>query len=230
MEFNCLIVAPHPDDAEIGMGGTLAALIAAGKKVVLADLTNGEPTPFGTPEKRASEWAAASKILGLQERINLGLTNRELQDNISSRRVVAEVIRKYRPEVLFIPYFEDAHPDHIAASQLVTAARFYAKFEKSDLAYEPYYPRKVIHYFSTHLRVKFEPTFIFDISQHIDAKLAAIRAYRSQFDENPKNRGAIEHIRVNNAFWGQQAGCQFGEPFVCREQVKLSSVEALLNV
>src|SRR5262249_49901534 len=122
-----LVIAPHPDDAELGMGGTLLLLKAHGAKVGVLDLTNGEPTPYGSPEIRERETAAATQILGLDWRGNLALPNRSLVHDLDARREVAGMLRQLRPRWLFAPYWEDAHPDHVAASTLVDAARFWAK-------------------------------------------------------------------------------------------------------
>ena len=174
--MNILALGPHPDDVEIGMGGTVLALRAAGHAVTLCDLTNGEPTPIGTPERRAREAAAAASLLGVR-RVTLEFPNRYLQDTVEARNRVAEVIRDVRPDLLFVPYWEDAHPDHIAAAALGEAARFYAKLTKTTIAGEPHYPRRVIHFLSTHYRLHVRPSFIIDISAHIDTKMAAVSAY-----------------------------------------------------
>lgn len=228
--FDFMIVAPHPDDGEIGMGGTMAALVSQGASVVLVDLTDGEPTPYGTPEIRAAESAAASKALGLVHRVQVGIKNREVFDNVINRKKLAEVIRQFRPKVLFGPYWEDAHPDHIEACKLVEGARFYAKLSKSDMIGEPHYPTKLLHFFSTHIRLSFKPSFIFDISQVIDNKIAAIECYKSQFANNPKNQGVIESVKDENAFWGRQIRCAYGEPFLCRESLGVGSEETLLEL
>lgn len=131
-----LIFAPHPDDAELAMGGTIAKLIANGHAVTVCDLTDGEPTPFGSREIRARETAAATAVLGVR-RLNAGLVNRELRDDLASRRVLAGIIRAEQPEVVFSPYPRDAHPDHIAATALVRDARFEAKYVKTDLPGAP---------------------------------------------------------------------------------------------
>jgi bacillithiol biosynthesis deacetylase BshB1 len=225
-----LIVASHPDDAEIAMGGTIAALISQGATVAVLDLTNGEPTPFGTPERRATETKRASEILGVQRRILLDIKNREIFDTVENRMKVAEVIRELRPNILFGPYWEDAHPDHLEACKLVEGARFYAKFSKSSMKYEPFYPKKLFHYFSTHIRVRFQPSFIFDISGHIEQKMESLKAYASQFSENPKNAHVIESIRTQNGFWGSQIGANFGEPFVCRETLAVSMKSSLFDI
>src|SRR5262245_55268315 len=128
-----LVIAPHPDDAELGAGGAILLLKSQGVKVGVLDLTDGEPTPLGSPEIRKAETEAATRILGLEWRGNLGLRNRFLQADMESRHKLAGVIRQLRPHTLLAPYWEDAHPDHVAASALVDGARFWAKLTKSDL-------------------------------------------------------------------------------------------------
>ena len=110
-ELDALVIAPHPDDAELGMGGAILKMLAAGKKIGVLDLTSGEPTPFGSDEIRAAETAAATKVLGLTWRGNLGLPNRSLEATLEAREKLAGVIRLTRPRWLFAPYWTDAHPD-----------------------------------------------------------------------------------------------------------------------
>jgi LmbE family N-acetylglucosaminyl deacetylase len=124
-----MCVGAHPDDVEMGMGGTVALLVDQGYDVLILDLTNGEPTPYGSPEIRKKESEEAAKVLGVK-RITLDLPNRYLEDTIENRKKIAAIIRDFRPKYIFAPYFEDAHPDHIAASKLVDASRFYAKLTK----------------------------------------------------------------------------------------------------
>ena len=116
--LDILVIAPHPDDAELGAAGAILKFKAEGLKVGILDLTSGEPTPYGSLEKRAAETAAATKILGLDWRQNLGLPNRSLEATLEARRELAIVFRHTRPRWLFAPYWGDAHPDHIAATQL----------------------------------------------------------------------------------------------------------------
>ena len=120
--LDILIIAPHPDDAELGMGGAILGFLAQGLQVGILDLTTGEPTPHGSLETRAAETAAASKILGIAWRKNLGLPNRSLEPTLEARAALAGVIRQEKPRWLFAPYWVDAHPDHLAATQLVEAA------------------------------------------------------------------------------------------------------------
>src|SRR5437016_4141817 len=181
MDLDYLAIAAHPDDAELGMGATLRALTASGAKVGILDLTSGEPTPQGTPELRAQETAAASAILQLAWRGNLGLPNRSLIADLDARARLAEVLRKLKPRVLLTHFWEDSHPDHVAASALVDAARFWAKLTKTDLSGAPHYPEHVYYYFSVHLRLHPTPSFVMDISEHIDTKMRALQCYESQF-------------------------------------------------
>jgi bacillithiol biosynthesis deacetylase BshB1 len=230
MEDIVLVVAPHQDDAEIGMGGTICALRASQVRVVILDLSDGEPTPYGSVAIRARETEAASKILGVEERILLGLSNRQIFDTVENRNKIAEVIRRIKPSVIFAPYWEDAHPDHVQASALVDAARFYSKFVKTELAHEPWYPRTQLYFFSTHLRVKAQPSFIYDVSAFLGQKMSAIRAYESQFVTHPGNASRLEAIETEARYWGAQVGVAAGEPFVCREHIRILSVHALCGV
>jgi LmbE family N-acetylglucosaminyl deacetylase len=129
--LDVLVIAPHPDDAELGMGGTIGLLLEQGRRVGVLDLTDGEPTPRGSPEIRARETAAASAALGLEWRENLGLPNRRLRATLAARGQLAGVIRRTRPRWLFAPHWVDAHPDHVAATRLAEAARFWAKLIRS---------------------------------------------------------------------------------------------------
>src|SRR5258708_21504622 len=138
--LDILVVAPHPDDAEIGVGGTLLRSKSQGLSVGVLDLTSGEPTPHGSLEMRARETAAATEILKLDWRDNLGLANRSLEPTLAARRALAGVFRTVRPKGIFAPYWEDVHPRHVAASQLAEPPRFWANLTTSDLAGEPHSP------------------------------------------------------------------------------------------
>ncbi|MEY4669110.1 MAG: Mycothiol S-conjugate amidase [Pseudomonadota bacterium] len=230
MESVALVISPHPDDAEIAMGGTIASLIEQGVKVVVVDLTNGEPTPHGSVETRAREAAAASQILGISDRRLLPLKNREVFDTVENRKIVAGLIRDVRPDILFGPYGDDVHPDHVQAAALVESARFYAKLVKSDLPHAPWYPRKHFHFFSTHIKTRFQPSFVFDISSYLNKKMAAIEAYESQFIAHAGNRRRLEEIRTEALYWGHQVGVAAGEPFVCRELIKVGTSSSLFHL
>jgi bacillithiol biosynthesis deacetylase BshB1 len=219
-----LAVGPHPDDVEIGMGGTILALRAQGHEVTICDLTNGEPTPIGTPQRRVKEAAEAAEVLGVP-RTTRDMPNRYLMDTVDNRMQVAEVIRRVRPDIMFIPYWVDAHPDHVAAATLCEAARFYGKLTKTTLPGEPYMPPRVLHFFSTHYRLHPDPAFVFDISAYVDRKLTAIRAYTSQFGPERGNEEFFEDLRMWKRYFGDLIGRESGEPFACREKVGLRGLD-----
>jgi bacillithiol biosynthesis deacetylase BshB1 len=229
-ELDYLVIAPHPDDAELGAGGGILSLKAQGARVGILDLTDGEPTPHGNPEIRRKETEAASAILGIDWRANLGLVNRSVSADLESRRQLAIVLRQVRPRILLAPYWEDAHPDHVAASALVDAARFWAKLTKTDMPGQPHYPQRIIYYFSVHLRLHIQPSFVLDVSAYHEAKMRVLACYRSQFIEGrPQNPPTfLDQQRDRAHYWGWTIGTQFGEPFLCREEVGLHNLGALV--
>jgi bacillithiol biosynthesis deacetylase BshB1 len=228
--LDILVIAPHPDDAELGMAGAILKFKSEGQKVGVLDLTSGEPTPFGSLEKRAAETAAATKILGLDWRQNLGLPNRSLEATLEARKQLASVIRQTRPKWLFAPYWVDAHPDHVAATQLVEAARFWAKLSKTDMPGEPWHPQRIYNYYCVHLKHAAQPAFVLDISQYWEQKLAAIRCYHSQFIEGRSTDPPtfLDQLRDEAAYWGKSIGVRYGEPFHCREPIGLTSMHELV--
>jgi len=228
--LDILVVAPHPDDAEIGVGGTLIRSKSQGLTIGVVDLTSGEPTPQGSLEIRAQETAAATGVLSLDWRENLGLPNRSLEATLSARRALAAVFRVMRPKMIFAPYWEDVHPDHVAASALTDAARFWAKLSKSDLQGDPYWPPKIFYYFSIHLRIHPKPSFVVDISDQIEAKMQAVGCYESQFvtGRSLEFPTPIDDIRDRARYWGWSIGARYGEPFVSREEIGIRSLQELV--
>ncbi|MFM7134905.1 MAG: bacillithiol biosynthesis deacetylase BshB1 [Planctomycetota bacterium] len=225
--MNVAVIAPHPDDAELGMGGTIARMVAEGHRVLVVDLTDGEPTPCGTPERRVAEAAEATRILGC-ERVNLGMPNRALEHCLAHRHAVAAVFRSFRPEIVFVPHPEDVHPDHLAATRIVEDSRFDAKLTRSTIPGEPFHPRRLVHYFCTHLKAVPQPGFALDISGFEDRKRAAILAYRSQVVDHAPNRTLPERMATRDAFIGQQIGVAAAEPFWCRELLGIASIDGVL--
>jgi bacillithiol biosynthesis deacetylase BshB1 len=228
--LDVLVVAPHPDDAELGMAGAILKMQEDGLRVGILDLTNGEPTPHGTPELRAKETAAASEVLGITWRENLGLPNRSLEPTLEARSKLAGIIRRVRPRWLFGPYWIDAHPDHTAATELVDAARFWAKLTKTDLPGEPHHPQRIYNYYCVHLKQVAQPAFILDISDYWDRKLAAIRCYESQFITGRPTTSPtfLEQLEVEAAYWGKCIGVRYGEPFTAREPIGLRDLQGLV--
>lgn len=225
--LDALVIAPHPDDAELGMGGTIALMLAQGLSVGILDLTDGEPTPLGSVETRARETAAASAALGIEWRENLGLPNRRLRASLRARGSLAGVIRRTRPRWLFAPHWIDAHPDHIAATRLVEAARFWAKLTKCDLPGSPWHPERVYHYPCVHLKVVQRPAFIVDISSTWATKRQSLACYASQFPPPIGKPGVLDRVAAADAWWGSMIGREHGEPFWSREPIALANFSGL---
>lgn len=225
--LNILVVGPHPDDQEIGMGATIAKFAAAGHNVLILDMTNGEPTPFGDVETRAKEAAEAARILGVPRRL-LGLTNRMVEHTIAARHGVAGVIREHQASVVFCPYPEDAHPDHRAVTRIVEDARFDAKLTKIDLPGKPIYPKWLFYYYCSHLRAPFAPNFCIDVTGYEDVKRRAIIAYESQFLRNPRNTDVEKWLAGALSYFGSRIGVAAAEPFFAKEPLGLAGLEGLV--
>jgi len=229
--LDVLVVAPHPDDAEISVGGLIAVSRRQNLRVGVVDLTTGEPTPHGTEELRRSETEQATEILDLSWRKNLRLPNRSLQPTLEARRMLAEVFRQTKPQIILGPYWQDAHPDHVAACSLVDDARFWAKLSRTDLAGDPFWPPLLLHYFSIHLRIHPGASFVVDISETIEQKMESVSAYHSQLVEGRSNTfpTVIDDIRDRARYWGWSIGRGYGEPLLNREQIGLGSIRDVLR-
>ena len=221
-----LVVGPHPDDQELGMGGTIAKLVTQGHDVLLLDMTSGEPTPYGTPDIRAKESAAAAEILGVK-RTTINLPNRFVEHTIPARHAVAAVMREHQAEIVFAPYFEDAHPDHVATSRIVEDARFDAKITTIDIAGEPIYPKWLFYYYCTHLRIIPNPSFLMNTTGFEEQKRASIVAYESQFILPEKNRPIVGWIEAQDKYFGGRLRTETAEPFYSREPIGLNDLQSL---
>ena len=221
-----VVVGPHPDDQELGMGGAIARLARQGHTVHLIDMTNGEPTPFGSVETRAREAAAAADVLGVRRTL-LGLTNRQVTHDIQSRHALAALYRVHRPNVIFVPFPIDAHPDHVAVTRIAEDARFDAKLTKTDIPGEPWYPKRIIYYYCTHLRMNFNPTFCIDISDEIEMKMRAIHCYASQFTKNAAGE-VPTMVRTTSGYFGGRIGTAHAEPFFTHEVLGFSGLDQLV--
>lgn len=243
-----LVVGPHPDDQELGMGGTIIKLMNQGHDVLILDVTNGEPTPLGSPEIRKQEAADAFKILskdatGEVDRWLLDLPNRFVEHTIENRHALAGVIRAWQAEIIFTTFDIDAHPDHRAVTRCVEDARFDAKLSKIEMPKptdawtgrtfelgEPMYPKWLFYYYATHLRWVADPSFVFDITGVLEHKLDSIRAYHTQFVLPPKNARIAEWVGHAASYFGSRIGTEAGEPFFTKEPVGLGDLMSLVNV
>lgn len=229
--LDILVVAPHPDDAEISVGGILLTSKRQGLRVGVVELTNGEPTPHGSPEIRQKETRAATEVLGLDYRHNLGLPNRSLRETLEARRALASIFRLTRPRVLLAPYWDDAHPDHVAASRLADDARFWSKLSKTDMPGDAYWPPRIYYYWSIHLRIHPKPAFVVDISRDIDAKMEAVGCYQSQMvtGRSQEFPTLLDDIRDRSRYWGWTIGVGYGEPLASREEIGVRGLNNLLS-
>lgn len=231
MNLDALIFAAHPDDAELSMGGTIAKLVKYNKKVGIIDMTRGEMGTRGTVETRAEESAKASKILGVSHRENLDLIDGNVKFSQENLKKVVSAIRKYKPKIVFGPYKNDRHPDHIGAHQLVKEAMFFsgaAKFEtiSETKIQENFRPERVFYYMQTY---EFEPSFIVDISDTFDLKMKSVKAYSTQFFD-PESSGPetfissprfIRYVEARATVFGFHIGKDYGEPFYSEEKIEL---------
>jgi bacillithiol biosynthesis deacetylase BshB1 len=217
--LDVIAVAPHPDDLEILCGGTLAKLVKQGHKVGIFDLTSGEPTPRGSLEIRQAEAEEARRILGVPVRVNVQLPNRVLMDGPENRFKLATEFRKYRPNIVILAAGRTpaASPDHYQGHLIGEAARFYSQLTKWDDRFDGTAPYRVPHLvyvpfpFDAEAR-NFHSTFVTDISDTMDQKLEAIRAYKSQFD--PERFERVKHmIGSANGYMGSRCGFRYGEMF-----------------
>jgi len=221
--LDLLAFGPHPDDLEIGLGGTLAKHAAQGHSVGLCDLTRGEMSSNGTPEERVKEAAAAGRILGAAWRENLGLPDRAIGDAPDHIRHVVELIRRVRPRVIAVPYWQDRHPDHQSSAGLLRDAVFNAKLKRYTAAGDPWQPDWVCHYF---INDAGPVSFVVDVSAHYDAKRRALACYTSQFtratestDTRLNSPSFSQLIESRDAQFGALAGVRFAEGIVVNEPV-----------
>jgi len=226
-----MIVAAHPDDAELAIGATIAKLIDQKWNIMIVDLTDGEPTPFGSKQTRKKETQKANNILGVKNRICLEMKNRHLMPTIENRKKLAQAIRDFQPQIIFAQYQQDYHPDHTAAAKLVIDARFEAKLSKSPLNGKPWWTEKLFYYFSTHKPAFVKPDLLIDVSAHWPKKIAAIKAYQSQLKNNPYKRtgGLLQQVESTGRYWGNAASVKYAEPFITTDPILIKKFDLLLD-
>ncbi len=219
MKLDILVMAAHPDDAELSCAGTILKHIAAGKKVGIVDFTRGELGTRGTPEIRLQESADATKILGLHARENLGIRDGFFRNDEETQLKLIEVIRKYQPDIVLANALEDRHPDHGKGAQLAIDACFLSGLRQIKTGDLPAWrPAQVYHYIQDRY---LEPDFVVDISANWDQKEAAIRAFKSQFfDPNSAEPASyisspdfLNFIQARAMEMGHKIGVKYGEGF-----------------
>ncbi len=228
-----LAIFAHRDDAELNAGGTLAKLARQGQRTGILDLTQGEMGTRGSAATRAEEAARAAKVLGVSVRENLELPDAGITNTPETRRMLAAVIRRLKPQVVICPAQKGRHPDHHVTAQLVRDACFVAGLAKIEPEHPPHRPRKLLHALS--FREDHEkPTFVVDIADDFEVKLNAIRCYASQFDGAtqggevfPNGEPLYDIIRHQAAHYGSLIRCKYGEPFFTSETMRVDDITTL---
>ncbi len=219
--IDLLVFGPHPDDIEIGLGATIARHSEAGYAVGLCDLTRAELSSNGSPEQRLMEADAAAKVLGAAWRENLAWPDGGIQKSPELIRSAVDVIRRHRPRALALPFWDDRHPDHRAASDVLSTAAFTSGLRRYETADAPWHADWVCYYF---INDGATPSFVIDVSEHYGRKREALACYASQFVANgdeavptrltaPSFRQLIES---RDAQFGALAGVRFAEGVVVK--------------
>jgi bacillithiol biosynthesis deacetylase BshB1 len=231
--LDLLAIMAHPDDAELLCGGALALAAANGDRVGILDLSRGEAGSSGSPELRAQEAERSAHVLGLAVRRNAGLRDAGLTNDDESRAVVVGIIRELRPRIVVTHWREGRHPDHRLAAQLVYDASFLSALRNYDAPGTAHRPDKVVHCLLFREDAP-HPTFVVDVSAHMDTKLAALACFESQISGKTTagevfgggNRTLEDQIRAQCAHHGSRIRCAYGEPFWTRETVALDSLSS----
>ncbi len=234
MKLYALAFGAHPDDVEMSCGGTLSMLRRHEKPFGIVDFTRGEMGTRGNATIRAKEAKEAARILGANVRVNLGISDSNIEKSRKNLLKVVEVIRKYQPEIVFAPYREERHPDHVHAHQLVSNAIFYAGLRKLKTATAvAYRPRRAFYYMQHRT---FVPTLYVDISDDFDAKVAAIKAHKSQFF-NPASKDPetilstpefMDYLLGRMRYFGRMAGVKYAEPFWTSDPITITDFASVI--
>lgn len=232
-QVDLLAIAAHRDDVELTCGGTLIKSAAQGYRVGIVDLTQGEMGTRGSAELRATEASEAAEVMGLAARENLGLPDAGLMNDPTTRERLALAVRRFAPRVVIAPAPRGRHPDHRVAAELIRDACFVAGLARVSPSVPPHRPHKILHV--TTYRQDFErPTFVVDVSEEFERKLAAIRCYASQFDGArqagevyPTGEPLYDVVRHHAAYYGSLIRARYGEPFFTYETMRVDDVVAL---
>lgn len=238
IKLDILAIASHPDDVELGCSGTLMTHARQGKKIGVADLTEGELGTRGTAETRRQEAEAASRVMGLHVRENLGLPDGFFENRREHQLAVVRVLRRYRPDIVLINAPEDRHPDHGRGAQLALDSCFLAGLVKVPTAWdgvpqEPWRPAQVFHFIQDRY---LDPDVIVDISEVIEQKKEAIRCFRTQFmvpGNDPvqtyiSTPTFFESVVQRSAMWGKMIGTAYGEGFIATKKLGIRRFDDLL--
>ncbi|SNV43616.1 Uncharacterized proteins, LmbE homologs [Chryseobacterium taklimakanense] len=238
MKVDILAIGAHPDDVELGCGGTIAKMISEGKTVAIIDLTKGELGTRGTDKTRKQEAADAAKILGISARENLEMKDGFLQNSEEYQMRIVKMIRKYQPEIVLANATDDRHPDHGKAAKLVSDACFLSGLKKIETALdgknqEFWRPKHVFHFIQWK---EIEPDFVIDISNFMEKKIEACMAYKTQF-YNPESKEPVTPIATKDFLesltyraqnLGRLSGCTYAEGFTAEKMIALKNFEGIV--
>lgn len=226
--LDVLAIAAHPDDIEQTCGGALLKMGEMGYLTGALDLTAGEMGTRGTPELRMQEARRAAELLRLSWRENLQMPDARLENNIALRLTLMAVVRRLKPKVVILPYWEARHPDHYVASQLGFEASFLAGIRKLDDMAEPWRPWKVVY---ASLYAPVTPSFVVDITPYFDRRMESLFAYESQYGEQqagqslfPNKDEIIDRHRSIARYYGNLIGVKYGEPYVVKEILRVDDL------
>lgn len=243
MKLDLLVITVHPDDAELGCGGTIAQQVALGRKVGVVDLTRGELGSRGSAEIRDQEAANAAKILGLSVRGNLRMRDGFFKNDEAHQLQIVEVIRRYQPEIVIANALRDRHPDHARAGDLVNDAVFLSGLRmietidsQSGDIQQAYRPRLLLQLIQDQ---HINPDIVVDVSAYWETKIKAVRAYSSQFHSDSYQEGSdepqtyisspdfLDYIEGRGREFGKYIGAKHGEGYTCR---RLLGVDDLFHL
>lgn len=229
MKLDILVFGAHPDDVELGCGGTIIKEVQRGKKVGVIDLTRGELGTRGTIESRDSETKEATQIMGIHMRENMNFKDGFFKDDEEHKLKLIRKIRKYRPEIVITNATFDRHPDHPRGSHITVDASFLAGLEKIETSQEVWRPNAIYHYIQFY---DLKPDIVVDISKQIELKLKAVRAYKTQFF-NPESKesetiisskGFLDSVSYRSKDLGRQVGCEYAEGFIAHQLPRVNSL------
>lgn len=229
MKLDVLAVSPHPDDVELHCGGLMIRFADLGYATGIVDMSRGEKGTRGTVDGRKREAAAAAEVLGLSERLNLGLPDARIGASETHRDALLDAIRRFQPEMLLVPHEAVRHPDHGATARLAKDAAFLAGLEKIETDRPAFRPRQLVFYLTHHAYRDPRPSFIVDITSTYSRKVGAIKAHRSQFHDADSTEPEtyisrpefLEEVEAQNRYYGSLIGARYGEPFVVREYLSI---------
>lgn len=233
MKLDILAIGAHPDDVELGCGGTLAKEIKNGKTVGILDLTKGELGTRGTDETRRVEANDAKNILGVAVRENLGIPDGFFLNDKENQLKIVEIIRKYQPDIILSNAPHDRHPDHGKGSDLVNTAIFLSGLPKIENGLAAWRPKKHFHYIQW---LPLEPHFVIDITGFVDKKVEACMAYKTQFFDPNSNepqtpissKNFTDSIRYRAYDLGRLIGTAGGEGFISRSYIGVNNLDSLI--